>query len=122
MIEHVRREIWLKATDLLVPVYAMTSRFPKDELQSQINQLRAATVGIVVSLAEGFGAESEIDVERFIKSSLRAAHDCVAGLEVVRRLGLCPAHEAEDLIAHAQEIVGMLTGMVNNPGNPAQSL
>ncbi len=121
MVEHVQREIWQKATDLLVPIFAVTNRFPKDELQSQMNQLRASAVGIVVSLAEGFTSENEIDLERFIKSSLRSAHDCIAGLEIANRLELCPAHEAEELIANAQEIVRMLTGLMNNIGHPAQS-
>ncbi len=121
MLEHVQREIWQKATDLLIPVYAVTNKFPQDELQSQINQLRAAAVGIVVSLAEGLTCESELDLQKFWDSSLRAARDCVTGLQIADRLELCPPQEAEELIRRAEEIVQMLTGLMNQNAQPASS-
>ncbi len=121
MLEHVQREIWQKATDLLIPVYAVTNKFPQDELQSQMNQLRAAAVGIVVSLAEGLTCESELDLQKFWDSSLRAAHDCVTGLQIADRLELCPPQQAEELIRRAEEIAQMLSGLMNQHAQPASS-
>ncbi len=121
MLEHVQREIWQKATDLLVPVYAVTNKFPQDDLQSQMNQLRAAAVGIVVGLAEGFSCDSDLDLQRFWDSSLRSARDCIAVLQIANRLELCPPKEAEELIARAEELVRMLSGLQNSTSTPAQS-
>ncbi len=121
MLEHVQREIWQKATDLLLPVYAVTNKFPQDELQSQMNQLRAAAVGIVVGLAEGLTCESELDLQKFWDSSLRAARDCITGLQLAHRLEICPPQEAEDLIRRAEEIVRMVNGLMNQKPEPASS-
>ncbi len=121
MLEHVQREIWQKSTDLLLPVYAVTNKFPQDELQSQMNQLRAAAVGIVVNLAEGLTCESELDLQKFWDSSLRSARDCVAGLQIAIRLNICPPQEAEELIHRAEEIAQLLTGLKNQQAQPASS-
>ncbi len=114
MLEQVQQEIWRKATDLLVPVYAATAKFPQDELQTQMNQLRAAAVGIVLNLTEGLSCENDLDLQHFLDSSLRDARDCITGLQIALRLEWCPPKEAEELIARAEEIVRLLTGMMGS--------
>ena len=120
MLEHVQREIWQMATDMLLPVYAVTNKFPQDELQSQMNQLRASAVGIVVSLAEGLTCESELDLQKFWNSSLRSARDCIAGLQIAHRLELCPPQESEELIRRAEEIARLLSSLMNQQARPAK--
>ncbi len=112
MLEHVQHEIWQKSTDLLVPVYTVTNKFPQDELQIQMNQLRASAVGIVVHMTEALSCDSDLDLQKFWNSSIQAAQDCIAGLQVAKRLEICPPKEVEDLMARADEIVRMLTGIV----------
>ncbi len=111
--------IWRKATDFLVPVYAATNKFPKDDLAVRINQLHAAAAGIVLNLAEGLSRESEIDLSPFLASSLQAARDCIEELRIASRLDLCPPKEVEDLIAQAEEIARLLSGLINNINQPA---
>jgi four helix bundle protein len=111
--------IWQKATEFLVPLYALTNKFPKDELAGRINQLRAAAVGIALNLAEGLSCESEPDLQHFLDSSLQAARDCITELRIANRLNLCPPREVDELIAQAEEIARMLTGLINHTGQPA---
>ncbi len=121
MLEHVQQEIWQKATDMLVPVYAVTNKFPKDDLQAQVNQLRAAAVGIVLNMAEGLSCESDLDLQHFLDSSMKSARDCITELQIAYRLELCPPKEAEELIARAEEIVRMIGSLLNNPSQPAKT-
>jgi four helix bundle protein len=111
--------IWQKATEFLVPLYTLTNKFPKDELAGRINQLRAAAVGITLNLAEGLTCESEPDLQHFLASSLHAAIDCITELRIANRLNRCPPREVDELIAQAEEIARMLTGLINNAGRPA---
>ncbi len=106
--------IWQKATDFLVPVYALTNKFPKDELAARINQLRAAAVGLTVNLAESLSCESELDLRQFLDSSLRSARDCIEQLRIADRLNLCPRCEAQALIAQAEEIAQAINGLLSN--------
>jgi len=106
--------IWQKATDFLVPLYALTNKFPKDELVARINQLRAAAVGLTVNLAESLSCENEPDLTHFLDSSLHSVRDCIEELRIADRLNLCPQCEAEALIAQAEEIAQALTGLLSN--------
>ncbi len=115
------QQIWQKATDFLVPVYAATHKFPKDDLAVRINQLHAAAVGIVLNLAEGLSFENELDLKPFLDSSLQAARDTIEELQIANRLNLCPPKEVEDLIARAEEITRLLNGMINNISQPAKT-
>ncbi len=121
MLEQIQQELWKKATDLLVPIYAATSKFPNDELQGQVNQLRASAVGIVLNLTQSLSCENDLDLQRFLDSSLKAARDCIAELQVAHRLELCPPKEAEELIARSEEIVHLLNRMLGSIGQAAKT-
>ncbi len=103
-----------KATELLVPIYAITNQFPKDELVGRINQLRAAAVGILLNLAEGLSCDNDVDLNRFLDSSLKSARDCIEELQIANRLNLCCPEDVQRLIRQAEEIAGSLNGMINS--------
>ena len=108
------RPIWQQTTDFLVPLYALTNKFPKDELAARMNQLRAAAVGLLVNLAETLSCESEPDLQKFLDSSYQSARDCIEELRIANRLNLCPRCEAEALIAQAEEIAQALNSLLSN--------
>jgi four helix bundle protein len=114
-------QIWKKATDFLVPIYAATNKFPNDDLAVRINQLHATAVGIVLNLAEALSRENELDLMPFLDSSLKAAHDTIEELRIADRLNLCPPKEVEDLIMQAEEIARLLNGWINNLSQPAKT-
>ncbi|MFB6307659.1 MAG: four helix bundle protein [Flavobacteriales bacterium] len=46
--------VWQKAHKFVLNVYAVTSKFPKEEMYGLTNQLRRAAVSIAANIAEGF--------------------------------------------------------------------
>ncbi len=102
-----------KASELLVPIYALTNQFPKDEVVARINQLHAAAVGILLNLAEGLSYENDLDLQRFLGSSLKAARDTIEELQIAGRLHLCPQQEIEAIIGQAEEMARLLDGLTN---------
>ncbi len=111
MPEHAEREVWQKATDLLVPLFALTNKFPQDELQVRINQLRADAVGIVLNFAEGLGSENEVDFQKFVDSSLNAARNCLIELQAAHRLEFDGGDLLQQVTVQAEEIVRLLNGL-----------
>ena len=100
-----------KASELLVPIYALTNQFPKDDLIVRINQLRATAVGILLNVVEGLSSENDLDLRRFLDCSSKAARDTIEELQIAGRLDLGPRPEIEAIIQQAEEVVRLLDGL-----------
>ena len=53
--------VWQKAHALVLAVYELTKRFPRDEIYVLTSQLRRAAVSIPANIAEGFRNPSYFD-------------------------------------------------------------
>jgi four helix bundle protein len=105
-------KVWQKAMDLVVEVYALTRAFPKDELFGLTSQLRRAAVSIALNIAEGAGCESDLEFARFLDISLRSAYETVTALQIAARLKYCKQEIVDKLVADAEEIARMETGLI----------
>lgn len=106
--------VWQKAMDFVVAIYALTKKFPKDELFGLTSQLRRAAVSIALNIAEGAGCDSDTEFARFLDLSLRSSYECVVALGIAARLDYCSAKESDLLIEQAEEIARMLTGLIKH--------
>jgi four helix bundle protein len=111
MRKQLDREIMQKAADFLVPIYALTNKFPPDEIQVRVSQVRADAVAILLNFAEALGSEDEKDLQQFVDSALAAARSCVTELRLAQRLEVCCPEQLEQVRAQAEEIVRLLTGL-----------
>ncbi len=50
--------VWKEGHKLVIMVYGITKKFPKEETYSLIDQMRRATASITANIAEGFGRQS----------------------------------------------------------------
>ena len=60
---------WRKAHELVLAVYRVTAKFPKDERFGVVSQLRRAASSIPANIAEGFGRRSTKDFLRYLEIS-----------------------------------------------------
>jgi four helix bundle protein len=105
-------KVWQKAMDLTVQVYELSHDFPKSELFGLTNQLRRAAVSIALNIAEGAGCESDLEFARFLDISLRSSYETVTALHLAARLNYCKPQFIDKLIADAEEIARMTTGLI----------
>jgi four helix bundle protein len=107
-------KVWQKAMDFVTAVYAITRRFPKEEMFGLTSQLRRAAVSIPLNIAEGAGCESDLEFARFLDIALRSGYESSVALQIAQRLNYCSTKEADDLVQQAEEISRMLTGLIKH--------
>jgi four helix bundle protein len=56
--EFVDLKAWQEGHKLVLRVYLITKKFPKEEMYSLADQMRRASVSITSNIAEGFGRQS----------------------------------------------------------------
>ena len=57
---------WQKAMELVVEIYRMTGRFPKDEMYGLTSQIRRAAGCVPSNIAEGYGRNSRRESYQFL--------------------------------------------------------
>lgn len=107
-------KVWQKSMDFVVAVYALTKKFPKDELFGLTNQLRRAAVSVALNIAEGAGCDGDAEFARFLDISLRSSYECVVALNIANRLEYCTVKDSTNLVEQAEEIARMLTGLIKH--------
>jgi four helix bundle protein len=67
--------VWQKGVDLVDDLYAVTRKYPKDELFGLISQIRRAAVSIPTNIAEGWGRKSTKNYIQFIRISVGSLYE-----------------------------------------------
>jgi len=57
--------VYKKADELVLLVYKITKKFPKEELFGLISQMRRRAVSVVVNIVEGYGRRTTKDKIQF---------------------------------------------------------
>ncbi len=59
-------KVWQKAHNLTLEIYAVSKRFPRDELFGITSQLRRASSSVAANIAEGSGRKSKREFAHFL--------------------------------------------------------
>ena len=71
-------EIWKLARTFVNLIYTITKGFPKDELFSLTNQIRRATLSILLNITEGSDRKSDIEFTRFLRIAYTSLEEVIA--------------------------------------------
>ena len=113
MRPHHNLDVWKKAVDLTVRVYAATEGFPKEEKFGLTQQVRRAAVSIAANIAEGAGRKSRREFSRFLSIAQGSASEVETELLIAFRLGYIAEQEYRNLIVSLNEVGRMITGLRN---------
>jgi four helix bundle protein len=103
--------VWQKAMDLVVQVYEMTGRFPKEEQYGLTSQMRKAAISIVSKISEGSYRGSRKDFRHFILIAYGSGGELEAQLEITSRLEFASAPELERISTLHKEVMKMLNSL-----------
>lgn len=100
--------------DLVVCVYELTEKFPREEIYGLATQMRRATVSIPSNIAEGSRRGSRKDFRNFILNAYGSGAELETQIKIAKRLKfgeIKDYSETENLLA---EIMRMLNKLTNN--------
>ncbi len=80
-------EIYKESKKIAVEIYAITSKFPQEELFGITSQIRRAAASIGANIAEGCGRGSNRDFLRFLYNSSGSLREVEHFLELSAELG-----------------------------------
>ena len=72
---HKDLEVWKKAMELTETMYAITSKFPKEEQYGLVSQIRRAATSTPTNIAEGCGKNTQLDFARFLQNAFGSTQE-----------------------------------------------
>jgi len=106
-------KIWIKAIDLAVEVYRVTSSFPPEEKFGLTSQSRRAAVSIFSNIAEGAGRSSSKEFKYFLGIANGSSFELQTQLFISNKLGLINSEDLENLLLLIDELQKMNYGFQN---------
>lgn len=100
--------VWQKAVNLVIAVYQLTSRFPKEETYGLTTQMRRSAVSLPSNIAEGRYRGTRKDFAQFLRIAFGSGAELETQMEIARRLGLINEKEYQQTQASLNEIMKML--------------
>ena len=109
--------VWQKSIELVNEVYAVTRRFPKEEMFGLTNQIRRAAVSIPANIAEGWGRSSTKNYVQFIKISLGSLFELETLIIIAQDQSYIEEHVKNKTSEEIAEIGKMLNKLMQNLEN-----
>lgn len=106
-------DVWKKSHDLVIKLYKITEKFPKEEKYRIIDQLLRAAISIPTNIAEGNGRSTSKDKIHFMIISRGSLTEVDYLLELSKDLMLISNEEYSILQNEISEIGKMLNAFIN---------
>lgn len=110
-------KVWQNAHRFVLSIYRITKKFPVDEKYALVQQIRRAAVSVAANIAEGSKRRSRKDKIHFYNMADTSLEEVKYYLILSRDLDYCRMDEQGILLADAEEIGRMLTGLVRSLEN-----
>ena len=107
-------KVWQTSMDLVETIYALTARFPREEVYGLTAQMRRAAVSVPSNIAEGYGREQRGYVIQFLRVALGSARELETQLMLVVRLKFVAQQDCELASSQCDQVGKMLRGLIRS--------
>ncbi len=114
VLAHKQLEVYKQAKELLMLVYLITSKFPKEEKYLLVNQLRRAAVSVCSNIAEGSSRFSDPEKKRFYEISRSSLVEIDTQTDISISLGYMNQEDLQQIEGLMEAVFKMLSKMIRN--------
>ena len=111
MKNHKELTVWQKAMELVVEVYGLVKKLPKEETYALSDQMRRAVVSIPSNIAEGNARGSEKEFLRFLSIAQGSNAEIETQLLICVQLGYLYEGEIQTALVLSEEVSKMIRGL-----------
>ena len=104
--------VWQKAHELVLLVYRLTKKFPKEERFNLIDQMRRSATSIATNIAEGCGKYSQKDFVAYLQVSQGSSQEIEYLSILSKDLKYITIEEYDDLNSRINEVKAMLISLI----------
>jgi four helix bundle protein len=111
MRDHTKLRAFELADEVVVMIYKITAKFPKEEVYGLIAQLRRAAISVPSNIVEGCARDSQADYLRFLIISFGSLRELHYQLDLSKRLGFLSNDDfslIEPKIIETEKVLGGL--------------
>ncbi len=105
---------WQRAMDLVVSIYKLSAKFPREELYGLTNQLRRSSVSVPSNIAEGQGRGGTADFVRFLGIANGSLQEAETQMLIGQRLGFISGDELKPVMDLSAETGRVLNGLMRS--------
>jgi len=104
--------VWQRAMDIAVDTYALSRKYPHDELFSLTSQSRRAAASIAANIAEGYGRSTKPAYLNFLRIAQGSLKELETHLILAERIGATSSGSTDGLLGRADELGRMLRALI----------
>ncbi|MGZ3864098.1 MAG: four helix bundle protein [Bacteroidia bacterium] len=109
--------VWQKAHKLVLEVYKVSKKFPKEEVYALTSQLRRAAVSVPANIAEGYKKKTAAAKMNYLNISEGSLEEIKYYFILATDLEYLTQNEFDKLTENAEEVGRLLNGYYNGIKN-----
>ena len=105
-------KIWQKGMQLVIDIYKLSNKLPKEEKYGLKSQITRAAISIPSNIAEGSSRSSDKDFKRFLEISLGSAFELETQLLIIQKLNMIKTEYIEQVLNALNEEQKMINTFI----------
>jgi len=111
--------VWQKSIELVVSIYKLTNKFPREEIFGITSQIQRAAVSIPSNIAEGKMRGGNIEFKRFLLIALASGAELETQLFISKKLPKTAKLDYNNIDSLLEEVMKMLNKLISQLGPSA---
>jgi len=105
--------VWQKSIELVLAIYKLTEKFPKEEIYGLTSQIQRAAISIPSNIAEGKMRGGNIEFRRFLLISFASGAELETQLFISKKLSKTEKLDYNKIDSLLEEIMKMLNKLIS---------
>ena len=106
--------VWQKSIDLVIEIYKLTEKFPKEELFGLTSQIKRSAVSIPSNIAEGYSRKHRQEYIQFMRIAFGSGTELETQLLIAKKLNFGEKGNLQKSEELLEEVLKMLNKMISS--------